>query len=161
MIAVIIGFLASVPMAHPGEVVDKSSASQLGSGAMFDAIAHRYDLVNKALSLGADGAWRNKLVNALQLEPGDRILDLATGTADVAISLAQQPQQPSVIGVDPSANMLDLGRQKVASASLGGQIQLNQGDAQKLEGYDTDSFSKTSIAFGIRNIPDRPAALRE
>lgn len=131
-----------------------------GSGAMFDRIAQRYDLLNRLLSLGLDRGWRKQTVRALALRPGARVLDLATGTADVAMAIARAYPQCSVVGVDPSLGMLEVGRRKIAEADLGARITLLAGDAQALELPDR-SFDGVCIAFGIRNVPDRARALAE
>src|SRR4051795_11456782 len=90
----------------------------VGSGAMFDKIARRYDLLNRLMSFGVDQRWRNKTVDALELKPGGRVLDLATGTADLALKVLRRHPQTSVVGVDPSVGMLEIGRQKVAALAL-------------------------------------------
>ena len=131
-----------------------------GSGEMFDAIAERYDLLNRVLSLGLDGGWRRQAVEALQLPTPADALDLATGTADLALEMARQAPQARVVGVDPSAGMLRRGRRKVDDAQSGNSIRLEQGSAESLP-FDEDSFDGVGMAFGIRNVPDRPAALRE
>jgi demethylmenaquinone methyltransferase / 2-methoxy-6-polyprenyl-1,4-benzoquinol methylase len=131
-----------------------------GSGAMFDRIASRYDLVNRVISLGIDQSWRRKTVRALQLGIGQRVLDLATGTADLAIQVARTEPTLHVVGLDPSSKMLDVGRAKVARAALAGRVELVQGDAQELP-FEAGSFHSVCIAFGIRNVPDRGKALRE
>jgi len=137
------------------------SAIQPGSGAMFDAIAARYDLVNRVLSLGLDGLWRRRLVAALgPLAPGDTVLDVATGTGDVALAVARRHPGVAVVGVDPSRGMLDRGLAKVAAAQWGGRIQLVEGDALRLP-FEDGRFAATTIAFGIRNVADRHKALRE
>src|SRR3954466_6849688 len=89
-----------------------------GSGAMFDGIAHRYDLVNRVISLGIDQSWRKKTVSSLELKPGARVLDLATGTGDLAIMVARTHPEVTVVGVDPSAKMLEVGQKKLAEAGL-------------------------------------------
>lgn len=131
-----------------------------GSGAMFDGIAARYDLVNRVISLGIDQSWRKKTVRALALASGHRVLDLATGTADLGIQVAETETSVSVVGLDPSAKMLEVGRVKVERAGLGARVELVQGDAQALPFGDA-SFDSVCIAFGIRNVPDRAQALRE
>jgi demethylmenaquinone methyltransferase/2-methoxy-6-polyprenyl-1,4-benzoquinol methylase len=131
-----------------------------GSGAMFDGIAARYDLVNRVISLGIDQSWRKKTVAALSLGPGHRVLDLATGTADLAIQVAQTEPSVSVVGLDPSSKMLEVGRVKVTRAELDARVELVQGDAQALP-FERHSFDSVCIAFGIRNVPDRGKALRE
>ena len=134
--------------------------AQDGSGAMFDGIAARYDLVNRVISLGVDQSWRRKTVRSLALGPSHRVLDLATGTADLAIQVARAEPTVSVVGLDPSAKMLEVGREKLRCAGLQPRVELVQGDAQALP-FTDDSFHSVCIAFGIRNVPDRQRALRE
>ena len=131
-----------------------------GSGEMFDAIAERYDLLNRVLSLGLDAGWRRQAVDALRLPTAGDALDLATGTADLALEMARQAPEARVIGVDPSAGMLQRGRRKVEDTTSRDRIHLEQGSAESLP-FDEDSFDGVGMAFGIRNVPDRPAALRE
>jgi demethylmenaquinone methyltransferase/2-methoxy-6-polyprenyl-1,4-benzoquinol methylase len=127
---------------------------------MFDGIARRYDLLNRLMSLGLDRLWRGRLVRSLELGEGARVLDLATGTADVALDIARRHASARVVGVDPSVGMLDVGRAKVSAAGLEQRITLEVGDAQALEASDA-SFDAVTISFGIRNVPDRLRALRE
>lgn len=150
-------------MSEPSTALTQTTGSALtrdGSGAMFDGIAARYDLVNRVISLGIDQSWRKKTVRALQLAAGHRVLDLATGTADLAIQVAESEPSANVVGLDPSGKMLDVGRVKVEKKALGTRVELVQGDAQYLP-FDDDQFDSTCIAFGIRNVPDRAQALRE
>ena len=147
----------------------------LGSGEMFDAIAPRYDLINNFLSLGMHSWWRWRMVTALDLSPGDRVLDLGTGTADVAITVAKVLRKKgkragvdvmsadAVVGVDPSFNMLAHGRRKVAAAGFEAtSVRLVQGDAQDLSRTlePTQRFDAATMAFAIRNVPDRLQALK-
>ncbi len=130
---------------------------------MFDGIAERYDLLNRMISLGIDQSWRRKTVAALGLAdaPGTpRVLDLATGTADLALLTARSLPHSHVVGIDPSLNMMAVGRRKVAAAALSDRIELQQGDAQALQLPD-DSIDGVTMAFGIRNVPDRTKALNE
>lgn len=136
------------------------AAPRGGSGRMFDAIAERYDLVNRVISLGMDQSWRRRAVRALGLLPGATVLDLATGTADLAILIARMAPDARVIGVDPSGGMLAVGRRKVEAEGLSGRVELREGDAQALDLPDR-SVDAITMAFGIRNVPDRPRALRE
>ena len=131
-----------------------------GSGAMFDAIAARYDLLNRIISLGVDQRWRRETVRSLALGASPRVLDLATGTADLAILTARTHPDAAVTGLDPSRNMLAVGREKLAAKGLDGRVTLVEGDAERLP-FDDASFDGITMAFGIRNVPDRPAALRE
>ncbi len=131
-----------------------------GDGEFFDAIAHRYDLLNRVLSMGLDGRWRRRAIEALQIESPAKILDLATGTADLALAIADSYPDAEVVGVDPSREMVAIGQQKAADAGHGDRIDLQLGDGQAL-GFDDDNFDGTAIAFGIRNFPDRLQGLRE
>jgi demethylmenaquinone methyltransferase/2-methoxy-6-polyprenyl-1,4-benzoquinol methylase len=127
---------------------------------MFDGIAARYDMLNRILSLGMDARWRRLAVRALALPAGSRVLDLATGTADVALRVAHAHPDATVLGLDPSREMLARGRQKVAAAGLAERITLQVGVAEALPCADA-SVDGVTIAFGIRNVPDRARALRE
>jgi len=126
---------------------------------MFDAIAARYDRLNRILSFGLDQRWRRRLVDALGDRPRE-VLDLATGTGDVAIAIARRHAAAHVIGLDPSREMLRHAERKRDRLQLGPRIQLIAGDAQELP-FESDRFDACSIAFGIRNFPDRDRALRE
>ncbi len=137
---------------------DGAALVRPGSGAFFDAIAPRYDLLNRILSLGIDRGWRRKTVRALAVGPGMRVLDLATGTADLAIEIAERCPGVEVLGIDPSPRMLEFGRQKLHH--LDGRVRLEEGDAQALPLPDA-GFDAISISFGIRNVPDRLQGLRE
>lgn len=127
---------------------------------MFDNIADRYDLLNRIISLGIDQSWRKRTVDALGLGSQSHALDLATGTADLAIMTAQRATGCRVTGVDPSVKMLEIGRQKVEKQRLSDRIDLQEGDAQSLQ-FSDNTFDGTTIAFGIRNVPDRVQGLRE
>lgn len=128
--------------------------------AMFDEIAPRYDLLNRVLSFGIDGWWRKRAVaflrEALHERP-DRLLDVATGTADLAVeALALGPR--AVVGVDISAGMLDGGRAKLRRRGLDDRITLVQGDAASLP-FEEDAFNGALVAFGVRNFESLGAGL--
>jgi len=127
---------------------------------MFDRIADRYDVLNRLLSLGIDQGWRAQAVAALNLGASAQVLDIATGTADLAILEATTHPDCRVEGVDPSSRMLEIGREKARRAGLSSRVNLVQGSAESLP-FGAASFDGVSIAFGIRNVPDRPRALRE
>lgn len=136
-----------------------------GSGAMFDAIAERYDLLNRILSMGIDLRWRTLAAESLLADPKRareklRFLDLATGTGDLAIRISELYPRSHVLGTDPSSGMLLQGTRKVAEAGIDGRVELRVGDAQKIDAEDA-SFDGVTIAFGIRNVPDRERALAE
>lgn len=137
-----------------------TTAPKLGSGQMFDRIAKRYDMVNRVLSLGIDQRWRRRVVRALELGDKPRVLDVATGTGDLAIAIANARPGATIIGLDPSANMLAIAQQKLAKRKLTDRVTLVEGDAQALPQANCEIDAAT-IAFGIRNVPDRAKALRE
>ena len=139
---------------------ERAELAPLGSGAMFDRIAPRYDFVNRVLSLGLDQRWRRRVVRSLALGQRANVLDVATGTGDLAIELANAVPAGKVIGLDPSANMLAVATLKLAKRGLDSRVSLIEGDAQALPQANCEIDAAT-IAFGIRNVPDRPRALRE
>ena len=126
--------------------------------AMFDAIAPRYDLLNRVLSLRVDVGWRLQAVRALQVKSGDCVLDLATGTGDLLLEELRSGAVRSV-GADISLGMLRLARPKFTSAGHPA-ARVCQGDAERLPFGDA-RFDGASIAFGIRNVLDRAQGLRE
>jgi demethylmenaquinone methyltransferase/2-methoxy-6-polyprenyl-1,4-benzoquinol methylase len=128
---------------------------------MFDAIAARYDLLNRVLSGGLDQRWRARAVRALCLAPADTLLDLCTGTADVAVAAATGPSPAGrVIGIDFSHEMLRLGLDKVRGRSLASRVTLARGDAMQLP-LASGSVDAAVISFGIRNVQAPDVALRE
>lgn len=152
-------------------VVADPQLPQLGSGQMFDKIAARYDRMNRLLSLGLDQRWRRRVVRSLGIDSmrkqqtaslgvQPRVLDVATGTGDLAIEIARACPGATVIGLDPSAGMLAVAQQKLEKRSLTARVTLELGDAQTLPQANC-SMDAATIAFGIRNVPDRAKALRE
>jgi demethylmenaquinone methyltransferase / 2-methoxy-6-polyprenyl-1,4-benzoquinol methylase len=140
--------------------MDGDLTVRMGGGAMFDRIARRYDRMNTVLSFGLHHLWRGRLIRAMALTSGDEGLDVACGTADVAIAAAQAHPEVQVTGLDPSEGMLGVGAEKVATAKLTQRVALTVGDAQCLP-FTDDRFAATAISFGIRNVPDRALGLRE
>ena len=128
---------------------------------MFGAIAPRYDLLNCLLSCGRDKYWRKVAVNSLAPKPGDRFLDLATGTADVALEIADRdPSNIKVVGVDFSYEMLALGKVKIRARNLEKSIELQSGAAENLA-FANGTFNGIITAFGIRNFSDIDRGLQE
>jgi demethylmenaquinone methyltransferase / 2-methoxy-6-polyprenyl-1,4-benzoquinol methylase len=125
---------------------------------MFSDIAFRYDFLNRLLSFGIDRLWRREAVRIVLEARPQRILDVATGTADLAISLKQALPNSEVIGVDFAEPMLEYGRRKVAKLNL--TLPLLQGDGLNLK-YPDNSFDALTIAYGIRNFTDRQRGLEE
>jgi len=127
---------------------------------MFDGIAARYDLANRVLSMGLDIGWRKRLLARVPSAPSKslRVIDVATGTADLAIALARDARVSDVVGVDVSTGMLQHGRTKVDAAALSSRVQLVTGDARALTGLT--GFDVATISFGIRNVGDTLLGLR-
>lgn len=129
---------------------------------MFDAIAHRYDTNNHVLSAGLDHWWRRKAIRSLKLRTTDRLLDMCTGTGDLAIAAvtATAGAPADVVGIDFSGEMLRFGLAKVRAAGLTARIHLSRGDATRVPLPD-NSVDAASVAFGIRNVVDRDRGCRE
>ncbi len=127
---------------------------------MFDAIAGRYDLLNRLLSAGLDRSWRTRAVRSLGLTGRESVLDLCTGTADLALALTATCGGCRVVGVDFAAEMLRQGRRKVVGVPHGQRIELLRGDAMRVPVADT-SVDAATIAFGIRNVSNPAQVLRE
>jgi demethylmenaquinone methyltransferase/2-methoxy-6-polyprenyl-1,4-benzoquinol methylase len=127
---------------------------------MFDAIAGRYDLLNHVLSGGQDVYWRWRAVRRLRLTGNERVLDLCTGTCDVARTMVRRGLARRVLGMDFSAEMLKVGRRKLLGEGRATAVPLVRADAMRLPAASA-SMDAVTIAFGIRNVLDAPAALRE
>jgi demethylmenaquinone methyltransferase/2-methoxy-6-polyprenyl-1,4-benzoquinol methylase len=126
---------------------------------MFDRIAPKYDLLNKVLSVGIDKGWRKKMVAELKPLQPKKMLDIATGTADVAIACMQlQPSQ--ITGVDISALMLAEGQKKIEGLGFAKQITLQQADSESLP-FEDNSFDAITVAFGVRNFQNLDKGLSE
>lgn len=142
-----------------------------GTGSMFDHIAGRYDLINRVMALNMDVGWRKEMIHRLreklsvahESSSSIRLLDVATGTADVAVQLAKNIPSSTILGLDPSENMLHYGRHKIEKHSLSNRVLLETADARDLSKYSdqANSFDGATMAFGIRNIPEREIALCE
>ncbi len=126
---------------------------------MFNTIAPKYDLLNRVLSFGIDRNWRKRLVNELKDTNPNTILDVATGTADVALELVKlHPKQ--IIGIDISTEMLEIGRQKVEAKNLSGVITLRRADSENLP-FESNMFDAVSVAYGVRNFENLEKGLSE
>jgi demethylmenaquinone methyltransferase/2-methoxy-6-polyprenyl-1,4-benzoquinol methylase len=127
---------------------------------MFDRIAPRYDLLNRLLSAGVDQRWRRASIDALALAPGSTVLDVCTGTADLLVELLRRDPGHAGVGVDLSGEMLLRGADKLRRRGWGKRFVLARGDAERLPMRE-GTFEGALIAFGIRNVGDPVAALRE
>ncbi len=127
---------------------------------LFSKIAHRYDRANHVLSCNRDRVWRRELVAQATPRPNERLLDLCTGTGDVAIEFAIACPTLQIVGLDLSREMLQVAKEKLAQLGLDQRVQLVEGNAMELS-FAEDSFEIVTIAFGLRNLPDRVRGLRE
>jgi demethylmenaquinone methyltransferase/2-methoxy-6-polyprenyl-1,4-benzoquinol methylase len=127
---------------------------------IFTTVHDRYDFLNHLLSVRRDVGWRRAAIAAMRFGRTHRMLDVATGTADLAIGVARANPTVAVDGVDFAAPMLALGRRKVRAAGLDDRITLQEADAMRLPFPDA-SFDVSAVAFGMRNMPDKMRALRE
>lgn len=127
---------------------------------MFDNIAPKYDLLNHTLSMSIDRVWRRRVVGEVRRTKPGRILDVATGTGDLAIAMARRIRDVQVLGVDLSEQMLAVARRKIEARGLDGRIVFDRGDAERLAVADA-SVDVATVAFGVRNFGDLGAGLRE
>jgi demethylmenaquinone methyltransferase/2-methoxy-6-polyprenyl-1,4-benzoquinol methylase len=127
--------------------------------AMFNSIARNYDFLNHFLSFGIDVLWRKRLIRELKKYKPLKILDIATGTADLAI-MASKINDAEIVGVDLSSGMIEVGKEKVDRKNLNQKIQLLVGDAESLD-LKLNSFDAAMVAFGVRNFEDLDKGLTE
>ena len=127
---------------------------------MFDKIAFRYDFLNRILSAGIDVSWRKKAIKELKDLAPKKVLDVATGTADVAIMVNKMLKTDKVVGIDISSGMLELGRKKIERLGLTDKIELKIGDSETISFADS-SFDAITVAFGVRNFENLEKGLSE
>jgi len=127
---------------------------------MFDRISSKYDVLNHLLSLNIDKVWRRKTARAVAKHQPATILDLATGTADLAIALAKSNPKAHIIGMDISEKMLEIGKRKVTKQKMDSRIELLIGDAASLP-FEDNIFDAVTVAFGVRNFEDLDKGLSE
>ena len=126
---------------------------------MFNNIAHRYDFLNHFLSAGIDYSWRKKAIRLIGKQNPTSILDVATGTADLAIeAVTINPQK--IIGIDIAEDMLEVGKKKILKKNLQHIISLEKGDSENLQ-FDTGLFDAAMVAFGVRNFENLEKGLAE
>lgn len=140
--------------------VDGSKTQQVSK--MFDNIAGKYDFLNHFLSLNMDKTWRRKMISELAILQPKSVLDVATGTADVAINTIKQLKinDLKIKGVDISAEMLNVGRTKITKEGLSEKIQLELGDSEQLP-FEGNKFDAVTVAFGVRNFENLERGLQE
>ena len=126
---------------------------------MFDTISNEYDGLNRVISFGIDIKWRNKVVDLVSSTNPTNILDIATGTGDLAISLSKTSAE-EIVGLDISDGMLEVGRKKIKTKNLDGIIKMVIGDSEDLP-FKNDTFDAITVAFGVRNFMNLKKGLLE
>jgi demethylmenaquinone methyltransferase/2-methoxy-6-polyprenyl-1,4-benzoquinol methylase len=127
---------------------------------MFDNIASKYDFLNHLLSMGIDRSWRKNLIELLSETHPGKILDVATGTGDLAIQTSKALPDAKITGLDISQGMLDIGERKILKNNLSGKIEMVNGDSEAMQ-FEADSFDAVTVAFGVRNFENLNKGLKE
>ena len=127
---------------------------------MFNEIASRYDFMNRFLSAGIDVSWRKKAINEFKEQSISSLLDVATGTGDMAIMAAKALHPDKIIGIDISEKMLEVGRNKIENQHLKSKIELISGDAETIN-FPDKTFDGVMVAFGVRNFENLEKGLKE
>lgn len=127
---------------------------------MFDTISGRYDGLNRVISLGTDQKWRKKVIAMVADQKPDSVLDIATGTGDLAISFATKTGIPKVVGLDLSEGMLSQARKKAEGTTWSERVQFIKGDSESLP-FEDNSFQAATVSFGIRNFENLEVGLAE
>ena len=138
---------------------DKEQGKKEQVTQMFDAISGEYDSLNRVISLGIDQRWRRRLVKMVGAKNPQSILDIATGTGDLAIALTKTGAK-EVIGLDIAAAMLQVGKEKIKKKNLEQVISMVVGDSEDLP-FENDRFDAITVAFGVRNFEDLDRGLKE
>jgi demethylmenaquinone methyltransferase/2-methoxy-6-polyprenyl-1,4-benzoquinol methylase len=128
---------------------------------MFDNIAPTYDRLNHILSLNIDKAWRRRVMRIIRRSKAKRIMDVATGTGDLAIAMAKRVDRTQILGIDLSEEMLAVARRKIQKQGLEERIMLEKGDAENLTMVDSGSIDAATVAFGVRNFENMERGLAE
>ena len=139
--------------------VYKKSSKKSQVREMFDSISSRYDIINRIISVGLDIKWRGNIVKLLEPKKPKKILDVATGTGDLAIALGET-QATEIIGIDISDRMLEIGKRKVQKSKWRKRIKMEIGDGEKIN-YPTNYFDAVTVSFGVRNFENLDKALSE
>jgi demethylmenaquinone methyltransferase / 2-methoxy-6-polyprenyl-1,4-benzoquinol methylase len=139
---------------------DSALAKKQQVAGMFDDIAFRYDFLNRFLSAGIDVSWRKKAIRQLAASRPKTLLDVATGTADMAIMASGMLKLEKITGIDISEGMLQIGRGKIKKLGLQNSIELLNGDSETIN-FKSDSFDAVTVAFGVRNFENLEKGLAE
>lgn len=130
---------------------DSSDSKKEQVAEMFDSISAKYDFLNRLLSGGVDIYWRKKALRMIKDRPNDLVLDIATGTGDLAIEANKILNTQKIIGVDISEGMLKVGNEKIKKLGLTNKIELQMGDSEKLL-FESNTFDTVIVSFGVRNF---------
>lgn len=142
----------------PNQLSDDSKKKQVAK--MFDEIAGKYDFLNRIMSGGVDVKWRRKTIAELKSIQPQIILDVATGTADVALLTNEMLSPVKIIGIDISKGMLDLGKEKIVKLGLEEKISLELGDSESIN-FPDNYFDAVTVAYGVRNFENLDRGLKE
>ena len=142
----------------PYQDSDKSKKEQMSD--MFDTISQEYDGMNRMITFGIDMSWRKKVINMIAATKPNKVLDIASGTGDLAIMTAQKTDAQEIIGADISEGMLQVGRQKIQKLGLENRIKMQWADSENLP-FEDDYFDAISVAFGVRNFENLDKGLME
>jgi demethylmenaquinone methyltransferase / 2-methoxy-6-polyprenyl-1,4-benzoquinol methylase len=152
----------SAPLPHdhiiPFKDSEKTKKEQVAE--MFNSIAGKYDFMNRFLSAGTDMGWRKKAIRLLKKDQPKKILDVATGTADMAILTCKLLKPDQVVGIDISGEMLEIGKKKIEKEGLTHKIQLHVGDSETIK-FTHNTFDGVMVAFGVRNFENLEKGLAE
>ena len=138
---------------------NKNSSKKTQVRQMFDGISPQYDMMNRIISGGIDVKWRKNVVALLLPKKPQKILDVATGTGDLAVALSQT-QAKEIVGIDISEGMLDIGKKKLKKSRWGKNIKMEIGDSENI-GYPANYFDAVTVAFGVRNFENLDKGLLE
>ena len=139
---------------------DSSEGKKRQVEQMFDTISENYDGMNRVISLGSDVSWRKKVIKLATAKNPKNILDIATGTGDLAIQFAEKISADKIIGLDLSEGMLSVARKKISGKPLSKKIEFIQGDSEALP-FDDNYFDAITVSFGIRNFENLEKGLSE
>lgn len=150
------------PLPHDHIIPFKNSAGSKKEqvATMFDTIAGKYDVMNRFLSARTDIGWRKKAIRLMKKEKPEHILDVATGTADMALLAYKMLRPAKITGIDISEGMLELGRKKIEKEGLESKIELHTGDSETIN-YSDNTFDAVMVAFGVRNFENLENGLAE
>ena len=128
---------------------------------MFDNIAPTYDKLNHILSFNIDRIWRRRVMRIVRRSHAQKIMDVATGTGDLAIAMAKRVEGTHILGIDLSEEMLQVARTKIEKLGLSDRIEVHKGDAENLDIVESDSIDAATVAFGVRNFENLEGGLSE